>query len=274
MSIFFLAAILAQAASGPDAGEIMRRVVANQERAAAARSAWVYEQSVLVRMKRPNGRLSREELREFVVTPKANGFERELKQFRGKVDRNGGLVEYSDPNYEHKEIDIDGDLARDMSQDFSGDSSSQDGVGRDLFPLTGKELEKYTFSVHGTETYRDREVYRIRFQPRREGTWSGEALIDAQEFQPVLVTTALGKSIPLAVKTLLGTDLKQLGFKITYQKVAEGLWFPAAWGGEFYVRGVFFYKRRISISVANRGFQRAEVTSSVAFEEPGAERLR
>jgi hypothetical protein len=261
MFLLLLAAVLAQAASGPDAGEIMRRVAANQERAAAARSAWVYEQSVLVRMKRPNGRLAREEVREFVVTPKADGVERELKQFRGKVDRNGNLVEYSDPNYEHKEIDIDGELARDLSQDFSGDSGSKDGVGRELFPLTGKEQEKYAFSLHGTETYRDREVYRIRFQPRRDGTWAGEALIDAQEFQPVLVTTALGKSIPLAVKTLLGTDIKQLGFKITYQKVADGLWFPAAWGGEFCVRGVFFYKRRISISVANRGFQQAEITS-------------
>ena len=243
----------------------MRHVAANQERAAAARSAWVYEQSVLVRMKRSNGKLAREEQREFVVIPKANGFERELKRFRGRTERNGSLVEYFDPNYGHKEIDIDGELAREMAEDFSGDSMSKDGVGRDLFPLTGKEQEKYTFSLHGTETYRDREVYRVRFAPRREGTWAGEALIDAREFQPVLVTTALGRGIPLAVKTLLGTDIKHLGFKITYQKVAESLWFPASWGGEFCVRGVFFYKRRISISVANRGFQRAEIKSTVSF---------
>ena len=260
-------------AATPGAAEIMARVAVNQDRAQAARSAWVYEQSVLVRMKRPNGKLAREERREFVVTPRADGAERELKHFSGKVERKAGMVEYSDPDFKFKEVDLDGELSRDLANDFAGDSKSKDGVSAELFPLSAEEQRKYDFTLEGAEQYRGREVYKLRFRPKKGGTWAGEALIDAAEFQPVMVTTVLGRGIPVWVKTLLGTDLKQLGFKISYQKVAEGLWFPSSWGGEFSVRGVFVYRRKVSISVSNRGFQQTEVTSRVTFggakpEEP------
>jgi hypothetical protein len=51
--IFAGSSLLAQT---PEAGEIMRRVAENVERAQAARVAWVYDQDVFVRLKRPDGK--------------------------------------------------------------------------------------------------------------------------------------------------------------------------------------------------------------------------
>lgn len=64
---------------------------------------------------------------------------------------------------------------------------------------------------------------------------------------------------------MLGTDLKQLGFKVTYQKFDEGLWFPVTYGGEFQLKALFLYSRRIGVSMRNSGFQRAVVESQVKF---------
>jgi len=93
-------------------------------------------------------------------------------------------------------------------------------------------------------------------------------LVDSHEYQPVLVTTWLAKGIPMAVQILLGTNMTQLGFKVAYQKFEDGLWFPVTYGGEFKLRAVFFYKRTISLSVMNSGFQRSDVTSTVSFGVP------
>jgi hypothetical protein len=46
------------------------------------------------------------------------------------------------------------------------------------------------------------------------------------------------------------------------------LWFPVTYGGEFYVRAAFFYKRTMALSVVNSGFQKADVTSTVSFQPP------
>ncbi len=74
--------------------------------------------------------------------------------------------------------------------------------------------------------------------------------------------------MPVVVKTLLGTNLKGLGFKLTYEKFDEGLWFPVSYGAEFEVRAVFFYKRKIAIALSNNGFKHAQVETKVSFEEP------
>ncbi|MEO8595660.1 MAG: hypothetical protein ABI759_20240 [Candidatus Solibacter sp.] len=71
--------------------------------------------------------------------------------------------------------------------------------------------------------------------------------------------------IPAAVKVLLGTDIKGLGFNVTYQKFEDGVWFPVSYGGEFEVRAVFFYKRKISVNMTNTGFRRTKVDSSVTY---------
>ena len=267
----------AQSPPQESAGEIMSRLAANQERAEQMRSAFVYKQSVLIRFRRSNGKFAREEDTEFTVAPTPLGTQKTRTHFLGKYERKGETNEYHEPHHEYKGVDIDGDLISDLAEDFTNDEHSKDGVAADLFPLTGKHQKNYAFRLEGAQDYRGKDVYRITFQPSRrkdndsdsDGTpWAGEVLVDRREYQPVLITTRLARGIPFLVKTLLGTDLKHLGFKLTYHRVEEGLWFPATYGGEFEVRGVFFYKRKISISVLNTGFQRAEVTSRILFGNP------
>ncbi len=75
------------------------------------------------------------------------------------------------------------------------------------------------------------------------------------------------QSVPLVIRALLGTNIKHLGFKVAYEEFEDDLWFPVSYGGEFTVRAVFFYKRDISISLRNMGFERSEVTSKVRFDD-------
>jgi hypothetical protein len=165
----------------------------------------------------------------------------------------------------------------------TGEAKALDVVAHDYFPLTAGEQAKYNFSLEGTETLRGHAVYRIRFEPRIRGRhslgaldlnlddddgaadWKGVALIDAAEYQPVSVTTDLATKVPLAVKVLLGTDVKGLGFSISYERFTDGVWFPVSFGGEFEIRGLFLYKRTISISLVNKNFRHVDVNSTVAY---------
>lgn len=259
--------ILPAFAAEPTVDQIMARVAENQTRAQEMRRAYVYNQKVLARFTRGNGKLAREEKHEYLVTPTPDGVEKKLAHFEGKVDRHGHLVSYDDPDKEIKDLDIDGDLIRDMVNEMTGDKETKDGIGHDLFPLTAKEQEKYIYTLEGKEVYRGRQVYRISFRPKPhvDADWKGEALIDVQECQPLLVTTKF-TGIPAAVKILLGTDIKGLGFSVTYQKFDDGLWFPVSYGGEFHIRAVFFYSRNMSISMVNSGFTRANVSSRVVYD--------
>src|ERR1700722_11366238 len=71
----------------PSADEIMQRVAENQGRALAARSEYVYDMNVFVRLKRANGKLAREESRDYVVTPGEKGAKRELLKSKGTSSR-------------------------------------------------------------------------------------------------------------------------------------------------------------------------------------------
>ena len=268
----FASSALAQPETARD---IMAKVADNQDRAQQMRSAFIYHQSILLRFKRGNGRLAREEQREYTVTPTTKGSNKDLVHFAGKYESHGTFFDYDKPGYQYKDVDIDGELADDFVHDFANDEGARDGIGGDLFPLTSKEQKKYTFRLDGKEDFRGTEVYRITFKPARssgdnnDGTcWAGEALIDIHAYQPVLITTWLAKGVPIAVQILLGTNLKHLGFKVSYKKFDEGLWFPVSYGGEFQVRAVFLYKRTIAMSVTNSGFQKADVTSTVSFQPP------
>jgi hypothetical protein len=189
-------------------------------------------------------------------------------KFEGKYEHRGKYVSYDQPGYTYQDLDIDGDLIRDMSNDMMNDQKSRDGIGCDLFPLTAEEQKKYDFRLVGTEIYRGRSVYRVAFEPRHGDDapdWKGEALIDAEEYQPVMVETSLAEKIPTLVKVLLGTDIKGLGFSVTYRKFADDVWFPVSYGGEFEVRGVFFYKRNISVSLLNSDFRKTDVKSTLVY---------
>ncbi|MBZ5728923.1 MAG: hypothetical protein LAP87_28585 [Acidobacteriia bacterium] len=273
IAILALAALGCALAQPPDIGRIMYRVAANQAASQETRLLYVYNQKQLLRMIRSNGKLAREERREYVVAPGVHHVKKELATFTGKYEFKGALVPYDRPGYHYKGLDIDGDLIDDMSKDMTDDGNSRDGIARDMFPLTYHQQLRYYFRLVGVETYRGRAVYRVRFQPKPhlhcedcDTIWKGDALIDAAEYQPVLVTTSMALKIPLVVKTMLGTDIKGLGFSVSYQKFEDGVWFPVSYGGEFAVKGLFFYKRTISVSLVNGDFHRADVQSNVAYK--------
>jgi hypothetical protein len=248
----------------------MARVARNQTHSQEARREYTYHQKQLLRMLRGGGKVAREERREYDVTPAAHGFQKELAHFEGRYEFKGSYVPYDRPGYTYKELDIDGELIHEMSEEMTNDKHSRDGISADLFPLTGHEQRKYNFQLVRREKYRGSDVYRVKFEPKPhqemdEAAWKGEALIDTAEFQPVFVQTSLATKIPLAVKTLLGTNIHGLGFAISYQKFEDGVWFPVSYGGEFEVRAVFFYKRKISVSMTNADFRRTHVDSSVTY---------
>jgi hypothetical protein len=250
----------------------MARVAANQDRAQEARREFVYDQHILMRFHRPGGKLTREEVHDYRATPNEKGVHRELTQFSGKYEKGGQYVTYGKPGFEYKDMDIDGDLMSDFAHDLTGDRRSRDGIAADLFPLTARQQAGYTFRLLGRETYRGRDVYRVAFEPGKgehRGAWQGEALIDAAEYQPVSIHSRMAARIPLVVKTLLGTDIKGLGFSLEYRKFDEGVWFPVSYGGEFQVRGLFFYRRTMAITMSNWGFRRTHVASHVTYAAEG-----
>jgi hypothetical protein len=132
-------------------------------------------------------------------------------------------------------------------------------------PLESKNLERYVFKLEGEERYRDYDVYRITFRSK-EDDWEGEALIERNEYQPVLVTTAWAGRVPTAVTIALGTNVKHIGAKITWKRFDKDVWFPVQTGGEMKLRVLFLYARTIAFSATNRDFRKADVQSSVEFD--------
>lgn len=263
-------------AQTPSVESIMSRVAINQAKSQEMRADYVYVQKQLLRMLRSNGKLAREERREYAVLPARRGVKKELTKFDGKYQQHNTYISYYHPGFEYKNIDIDGQLINNLSNDMTNDENSRDGIARDLFPLTYHQQLKYDFHLVGSEQYRGRQVYRVTFEPKRKphladadegdsAIWKGQALIDASEFQPVLVNSTMALKIPAAVKILLGTDVKGLGFSVSYKKFSDGVWFPVSYGGEFQVRGLFLYRRTMTVSMANSDFRRADVSSRVAY---------
>jgi hypothetical protein len=146
--------ILAQT---PTADEIMSHVAENQERAKAARTRYVYDSNVLVRLKRANGKLAREESRDYVVAPTEKGAQRKLIRVEGKVLEGKKEIAYEDAKFRTKSIDIDGEI----TDSFAGDvmwSKDEFGPMVDWFPLAGSEKSKFSFQLEGEEKYREYET--------------------------------------------------------------------------------------------------------------------
>jgi hypothetical protein len=264
----------AQAAALPGLDEVLRRVAENQEKAVSARQSIVYTQETRTRLMRGGGKLAREEKRRYTVAPTATSTEKKLDFFDGNYRRNGKLIPYTDPKFRYKDMDIDGDLVEDMTDDMVNDKESRDGIPRNLFPLTAQEQAHYTYRLAGTQQVNGTEAIRLQFEPKKgddERAWAGEVLVDPAEFQPIRVVTRLAFNIPWAVKVFLGTNVRQLGFTVTYRKVADGLWFPVSYGTEFHLRVLFGYARTIALSLDNRDFRRASAESSIRFEDQADE---
>ncbi|SPF33315.1 conserved exported hypothetical protein [Candidatus Sulfopaludibacter sp. SbA4] len=269
-----IAWILIAASAGfsqaPSIDDIMGRVAANQAKSVEARKQFVYRQQELVAMHQSNGKMTCEQRREYTVTPMADGIERRLVNPPGT---NGELRRCN--------VDLSGGSGENLSvtTGSEGDSFStslgktKDGVPRGLFPLTAEEQQVYEYKLAGTEMHAGRKVYRVTFRPNQQkdasgnqGYWKGEALIDAEEFQPVQVNTDLTIGIPLPVRILLGTSVHGIGFTVSYRRLADGVWFPSGFGGEFSVRALFFFKQVVAINVTNSDFRHTDVNSTLTFD--------
>ena len=252
----------------PSVDEIMARVAANQDRAEQARAEYVYQQRIHVATLRTNGKLAREETADYLVAPTPDGTKKELKHIEGRYWHKGKYL-----TFQGEPVPEDGWLDSSLVQSFRdgiSNDKSKDGLGRDLFPLTSEEQKQYHFDLVGEDTVKGRRVYRVRFRPRdkSELTWAGEAMIDAEEFEPIRVYTKLSRRIPFFVRTLLGTDVPGIGFNVEYKRFDEGVWFPVSFGTEFRLRAVFFINRDITVALENLAFQRAKVQSRILDFQP------
>lgn len=264
----------ARGADQPPLEEILAKLAENQEKAIEARKSIVYRQDTLVRLLRTNGKLSREEKRQYTVTPTETKTGKKLEKFEGLYEKGGKLLPYDKPGFQYKDTDIDGDLIEDLTDDLVNDSKSRDGFSKDMFPLTRAEQKNYRFNLKGRRRAGGIDAWQIDFEPLKgtgmdsDRPWKGEVLVHPEEFQPILVRSDLAFKVPAAVKVLLGIDIKQLGFQITYQKVADGLWFPKSYGTEFGLKVFFGYKRNVTMNVTNAEFRRTSAESTIQFQEP------
>jgi hypothetical protein len=69
------------------------------------------------------------------------------------------------------------------------------------------------------------------------------------------------------VRIFLGTNVEQLGFSVSYIRVAPGVWFPLKYGTEFRFSVLFGFKRVVTLALDSSGFLKTEATSVVSFEE-------
>jgi len=254
------------------ADEIMAQVAINQDRGQHERSAFVYRQNIVIRLRDSHNKLLREEVSDYQVMPAEERTNKELVSFTGRYHKGKEMVSYGkDEKLNDGGLgEADAQLARELRDDLISDKKSKDGLSPELFPLTAKEQLKYRFTLKGEEAYQGTSVYRIAFEPKpkmeNDSAWKGEALISKAELQPMLVTTKLAHGIPLLVRTALGTNFQGLGFSVEYRKFDEGVWFPVSYGTEFRFHVLFFYSRQIAVSMVNSDFRRADVKSSVEFE--------
>lgn len=262
------------AATDPDAAEIMARVGENQDRAIEQRKEFVYHQISRVRLLKSNGKLLWDETREYDVTPTPTGSESKLMRRYG--ERHKGRKHQSFDVLDEGEIDgLDPELVDSFHDDLTADGGGRDGFSPNFFPLASKEQQRYQFTLEGEEKYRGRPAYRLRFEPLHKGAfdgaaWKGEVLVDKTEFQPVFVATQLAWKIPLVLRVLFGVSIRQVGFSVSYDRFAEGVWFPVSYGGEFYLKLFHFYKRTITVSMVNQDFRRTTVASNIRFGQPAS----
>lgn len=249
-----------------NATEIMAKVANNLEQGSELRKSYVYTQKILTRLLRTNSKLAREERREYSVTPEGKSTKKKLVQLEGQYEKNKKLHSYTETS--ERPHGVDGVIVQVLADKSVNNEESKDGIGMGFFPFLPKDLPDYNFNLVKTESYRGRPIHRISFEGKtKENPWAGEALIDVEDLHPLSIQTKLNFKMPLLVKTMLGTNLRQTGFSLTYTRVAPGLWFPATYGTEMRFDLLFGYKRVITMSMESSNFKKASADSAITFEE-------
>jgi hypothetical protein len=264
-----LALLAVSTLSAETAAEIMAKVAANMERAAAERSQYVYEQTIRSTARRTDGKLAQQESRTYRVAPGPQTSEKKLIAVEGEIHKGKQIRRYQGTDTRPPQGGIDDVLVNSLADNLINDKDSRDGMPASLFPLTAKALPTYNFTLIETKDYKGRLTHHIAFEPRKgaEGDpWKGDAFIDALEYQPVQIATDLDFKMPFLVRTMLGTNLRQTGFNITYHRVAENVWFPVSYGSEFRLDVLFGYKRVVTMALTSSGFQRAAADSTIHFQ--------
>lgn len=263
-ALAFLAAITVSAET---ADEIMAKVAANMERAAAERRQFIYQQTVRSRFIRTNGKVARQETRQYSVLPTEGATEKKMDTLEGEIHDGKKVTKYTDPKTRGKGLDIDGELMDNLTKDLVDDKNSRDGIPKNLFPLGSGAVAKYEFALADTKDYKGRLTHHLTFKPKTGSgeAWKGDAYIDAAEYQPVQIATDLNFKMPMLVRVMFGSNIRQTGFAVTYQRVAENVWFPVSYGSEFRLDLLFGYKRVITMALTSSGFQRTQTESKIDF---------
>jgi len=278
--------LVAQQPAPPTAEAIMAKVAANQDRAEDARRHYVYIQHAKV-VSRKGKTIMCEEITDSRITPTESASTAELLKLDGRLLHKGKYITYTELSptqnrnaseqnktqveAEGKDLTInldDDDTDRDIVENMRANltrNKSKDGIGSRLFPLTSKAQADYLFHLAGKERINGHDVFHIDFRPKVKDDygWKGDAYIDIQSFQPVVVRTVMSRKVPLAVRTLLGTNVPGLGFSIVYAAQPDGVWFPVNFGTEFRLRVLFFFSREITINAENRDFEKTHVDSKI-----------
>jgi hypothetical protein len=190
----------------------------------------------------------------------------------GKTEPEKDSEKKDDDNQDTIRVDIQEDsIDRDIVENIRSGlihDKSKDGIDAHLFPLTTKDQADYAFHMVGRERMNGRDVFHIRFRPKKKDDfgWSGDAYVDTTAYQPVLITTVMARKIPFAVRTLLGTNVPGLGFTVTYAPQPDGVWFPVTFSTEFKIHVLFFFNREIILDAQNRDFEKTHVTSRIVGE--------
>jgi hypothetical protein len=249
--------------------DLMRRVAENVEKPNPLRREFVYTQKTHARLLRTNAKVAREERREYHVLPKEDGVEHKMVAFEGFYEKGKKLLPYDDPEFRQKKLDLDGELIEDFIDDHTADGGSRDGIKLEYFPIRTKDLEFYNFEFVAEQTIENRRAARIRFAPKSKNwqhLWEGETIIDLEDAFPLRIQTKMARKLPAAVRTLMGTNLKQFGFNVTFTRLEKDLWFPKTFGTEFQIDLFFGYKRVVAMSMESSDFRRTNAASTIAFE--------
>ena len=185
-----------------------------------------------------------------------------------KIEKKDKPKKDKDPTFDpNSDETIDRDIVENIRSGLIHDKS-KDGIDARLFPLTSKDQADYAFRMLGRERMNGRDVFHITFRPKKKDDfgWSGDAYVDTTAYQPVLITTAMARKIPFAVRTLLGTNVPGLGFTVTYAPQPDGVWFPVTFSTEFKIHVLFFFNREIILDAQNRDFEKTHVTSQIVGE--------
>ncbi len=258
------------------ADAIMQRVIENQTQAQEARKQWVYTQEIFARSTQRNKTLMREETRTFRVLPLEKTTKRELLSVAGQRRVKNKLEVYHRALSSEEDDSIDewvSELAECKESHDESKGGIRDAFGPNVFPLAGDQLKGYRFTRKNDTEFRGHSVYAVEYKPLKNGKydyvgdpWEGEVLVEKARFQPVFISSFLEFRMPIAVKILLGTNIRDLGFKIEYDKFGE-VWFPVEGSGEFKLDAVWFFKRNGTYSMKCYDFKKGTAESSITFSQ-------